>query len=313
MSRRGMVGLRAALFAGCASVLIAGAAHAQSSAPVALDIPASDLETALNKLAVQSGQEIAFQSATVAGRRSPAVKGTLTASQALAHLLQSSGLTARTSARGTVIVEAARPQGVADGSDTSPASQAEATAVESIVVTGTRIAGSPPVGSNVIAITRADIERQGFGSTQDLIRSTPQFSGIGATDLETQGTRNNGMQSNQRNTGYGVTANLRGLGSDATLVLVNGRRMASSGSGTFYDISQVPISAVERVEILTDGASAIYGSDAIAGVVNFQLRTDFSGAETRARYEFIRRWCISAVASCRGENLAWVIFRQLSV
>lgn len=78
--------------------------------------------------------------------------------------------------------------------------------------------------------------------------------------------------------------NLRGLGADATLVLVNGRRMAGSGlRGDFADVSALPTAAVERVDVLLDGASALYGSDAVGGVVNVILRRDFDGAETRAR------------------------------
>ena len=73
-------------------------------------------------------------------------------------------------------------------------------------------------------------------------------------------------------TEHGAGLNLRGLGQRATLVLVNGRRLAPSGAGSFVDVSLIPLSAVERVEILTDGASAIYGSDAVGGVVNFILR-----------------------------------------
>src|SRR5690606_4997410 len=80
--------------------------------------------------------------------------------------------------------------------------------------------------------------------------------------------------------------NLRGLGADSTLVLINGRRISTTGTsnGLFVDVSAIPVAAIERVEVLTDGASAIYGSDAIGGVVNFILRDDFDGVETSARY-----------------------------
>ncbi|MBL4837467.1 MAG: TonB-dependent receptor [Kordiimonadaceae bacterium] len=84
------------------------------------------------------------------------------------------------------------------------------------------------------------------------------------------------------NSGTGV--NLRGLGNDSTLVLLNGRRLAPAGVGNFVDISMIPLTAIERIEVLTDGASAIYGSDAVGGVVNFRLRTDYEGFETRVRY-----------------------------
>jgi outer membrane receptor protein involved in Fe transport len=90
--------------------------------------------------------------------------------------------------------------------------------------------------------------------------------------------RNNG----NRNVGAGI--NLRGLGAGSTLVLLDGRRIASGGSGAFVDVSTIPLSALERIEVITDGASAIYGSDAVGGVVNFILRDDYDGAETNIRY-----------------------------
>ena len=85
--------------------------------------------------------------------------------------------------------------------------------------------------------------------------------------------------SGQDITQYGAGINLRGLGQRATLVLINGRRVAPSDTGSFVDVSMIPITAIERVEVVTDGASAIYGSDAVGGVVNFILRDDFRGIE----------------------------------
>src|SRR6185437_6090175 len=79
--------------------------------------------------------------------------------------------------------------------------------------------------------------------------------------------------------------NLRGLGNDATLVLINGHRVAPGNTeGNFVDLSMIPLYAVERVEVVTDGASAIYGSDAVGGVVNIILGRNLDGAETRVRY-----------------------------
>ena len=85
---------------------------------------------------------------------------------------------------------------------------------------------------------------------------------------------------------YGeATASLRGLGSQRTLVLVNGRRIANYATdGTAVDINSIPLSAIDRVEILKDGASGVYGSDAVAGVINFILRRDFNGVEMTAYY-----------------------------
>ena len=92
-----------------------------------------------------------------------------------------------------------------------------------------------------------------------------------------------GLATNGFNQDFGSGFNLHGLGPQGTLTLINGHRVAPSGSdGQFVDISAIPLSAVERIEILPDGASAIYGSDAIAGVVNIVLKSDFNGAQTQA-------------------------------
>jgi iron complex outermembrane recepter protein len=158
----------------------------------------------------------------------------------------------------------------------------EKAAVEEIVVTGTNIRGIESPGSAVHRFERADIEQSGIGTTEQFLQSLPQNFG-GGNSASTVGGILGGEESNF-NYGHGTGVNLRGLGNDSTLVLVNGRRVAPAGVGSFVDISMIPITAVERMEMLADGASAIYGSDAVAGVVNITLRRDFSGAESRARY-----------------------------
>ena len=146
-------------------------------------------------------------------------------------------------------------------------------------MTGTNIRGvGISVGSAVTVIGRDAIDRAGFATTQDIIQSLPQNfrGGISedAVSLE-----------NDANRSGGTAANLRGLGAGATLTLINNRRVAQAGNQAgFTDISSIPSSAIERIEVLTDGASAVYGSDAIAGVVNVILRDDYEGAETRLRF-----------------------------
>ena len=158
----------------------------------------------------------------------------------------------------------------ADGSDE---------VIDEIILTGSRIAGAS-LASPVVSITRADIEARGLRSVEDVLRYVPQnFSSI------TSGGRVD-ERSPRLNAGA-VTVNLRGLGEGSTLVLVNGKRIAASPAtvGTFTDVSTIPFSAIERVEILTDGASAIYGSDAVGGVINFILRQEYRGLQPRVRYE----------------------------
>lgn len=151
--------------------------------------------------------------------------------------------------------------------------QAQGTqALERVEITGSRIKRvNAETQSPVQVITREQIERSGATSVTEVLKSIPA-NNAGAFD-------ENAVASFTPGAG-GVS--LRGLGAQATLVLINGRRVApfgfaSGGQQTFVDINSIPLETVERIETLLDGASAIYGSDAIAGVVNIILRKDYSG------------------------------------
>jgi iron complex outermembrane recepter protein len=153
---------------------------------------------------------------------------------------------------------------------------------EEVVVTGTHIRAAP-VGVKLITITQEDILAGGFTRIEEALRVLPQNFGGGPRE-DTRPPPNMGDVTSGTNVAKGSTLNLRGLGGGATLVLVNGRRVSPSGSeALFTDISQLPLSAVERIEVLTDGASALYGSDAVGGVVNVILRRDYRGATTSVR------------------------------
>ncbi|WP_243455816.1 TonB-dependent receptor [Sphingosinicella sp. BN140058] len=157
-------------------------------------------------------------------------------------------------------------------------------AEEGIVVTGSRIRGIAPVGSNVIAIDQARIAQEPVTSTNDLLRRVPQVVALGAN--RQGGSAQNGAANATRGAGI----NLRGIGTNATLLLYDGKRMPPQGTqGQYTDPSVIPAIALARVEVVADGASAIYGSDAIAGVVNFILRRNFDGIEIRARSGFTER------------------------
>jgi len=153
-----------------------------------------------------------------------------------------------------------------------------------ITVTGSHIRGTQHSASQILTFNRESIERAGYSTAEQFIQSLPQnFSGgISAGNLG--GLGNIGGEDAGNNFSLGTGINLRGLGGDSTLVLVNGRRLATSSLGDAVDISVIPLSAVERIDVLPDGASAVYGSDAVAGVVNLVLRTGYSGAESRLRY-----------------------------
>lgn len=150
---------------------------------------------------------------------------------------------------------------------------------EVVIVTGSRLP-SGPEASPIFEITRPEIDARGLTTVEDIVRYLPQnFSTI-----------TNGGSLDNRSPRFqigSVTVNLRGLGEGSTLVLVNGKRLAASPAerGTFTDISTLPFSAIERVEVMTDGASAVYGSDAVGGVVNFILKKNYKGSESSLRFE----------------------------
>lgn len=151
---------------------------------------------------------------------------------------------------------------------------------EEIVVTGSHIRGAKSAAP-VYSYDREDIDKTGLATLPDFIRTLPQVFGGGASDGNAgiSSANNAGL-----NIGGGTGVNLRGLGTNSTLVLLDGKRMSTAGFGEFVDISLIPLTAIARVEVLTDGASATYGSDAVGGVVNFILKEDYEGAETRIRY-----------------------------
>ncbi|MCC4609774.1 TonB-dependent receptor [Xanthomonas campestris] len=163
-----------------------------------------------------------------------------------------------------------------------PPAQTAATELESIEVTGTRIKGGT-VPSPVIAISAARIQEEDFGDLGEVIRSVPQnFSG-GQNPGVLSGNLAGAGNANQNMTG-GASLNLRGLGADATLTLLNGRRLAYGGFTQAVDLSAIPVEAVERLEIVADGASAIYGSDAVGGVGNVILKRDYDGVNVGTRF-----------------------------
>jgi iron complex outermembrane recepter protein len=177
------------------------------------------------------------------------------------------------------IVAATRPD-VAAAQAAANAAKGNAAPVEEIIITGTSIKGiNAETALPVQVLTSEDITRTGVTTAEQLFQQISAASSSGLT---------NAAQATGFITGGISTISLRGLGSARTLVLINGRRSAPYGgggqgpAGDSVDISSIPIAMVERVEILKDGASAIYGSDAIAGVVNFILKKDYQGAQLTA-------------------------------
>lgn len=282
------------------------------------DIPAETLAKALRDFAIQAHCNISYEpSMMTTERRTPAIKGEYTRSDVLSILLKGGSLTAMNVDSDTIqIVERATAyqqpphasknpsqaqastddtpsefavptsEGVADyprtETETADTAKHRNRELQEITVTGTHIRGATDSPSPVEVYTREDIDATGANTVAQFLQTLPQNFGGGASENTANGYTGGGQTNN---TSFGSAPNLRGLGTDATLVLINGHRVApGSSDGSFVDVSMIPLTAIERIEIVTDGASAIYGSDAVGGVVNFILRSKFDGAETRAEY-----------------------------
>lgn len=284
--------------------LISVAPLAGAQAIAEFDLPAQPLSDSLRAIAKQTNTNVLFDGGLVNGRKAPALKGQASADAALNELLAGTGLAARYVDEKTIVVESAdksrealrkenagsrssqRSPGAAGAGrirlaqagsgESSGVSARSVVELEEIIVIGSHIRGLENSTAPVTVLDRAYIDATGVTTTTGLIEALPQnFALTNQSGVQVPGVTATGVQ--------GSSINLRGIGEGTTLVLVNGRRMALGYLGAAADISALPLSAIERVEILTDGASALYGSDAIGGVVNFVLRSDFEGAETKVR------------------------------
>lgn len=247
-----------------------GAACAQEARD--FNIPAGSLRDALNSYAAQADQQIFFSRDLVKGLRSQGLRGRYAPTAALESLLRGSGLSWSEARPGVIVLRrgpgrAAREDGAIE--------------LDEVVVTGTLLRASGELASPVVMLDRDELDRRGFATVAEALTDLPQnYSGAGTPSALLSYADPAGSNS-VASTGV----NLRGLGPHATLVLVNGRRMAGTGSrGEFADISALPSAAVDRVDVLLDGASALYGSDAVAGVVNVIMRRSFDGQESRVRF-----------------------------
>lgn len=248
---------------GGASLLLPHAAPAQD-ARITFDLAEQDLGGALMAVAAKAGWQIYAPTEAVAGLRAPALRGMMTVEQAVGTLLVGTGLTASFSNR-TILIRSAQ------NASLQPAGEAP------IVVTGSLIRGAD-VAAPVIKLSRDLIVAAGQIDTGEAVRALPQnFNGGQNPGVGT------GAGLINTNVNSAASANLRGLGPDATLTLLNGHRLPYDSAFGGVDISAIPVAALERIEIVPDGASALYGSDAVAGVVNVILRRDYSGLATSAQ------------------------------
>jgi iron complex outermembrane recepter protein len=269
MNRGRRVSLRSALIGSVALLgLDAGIAQAQETN---FAIPAQALDQTLRQISRITGENILFRPESVSGLRAPALIGKMSAQNALSHALSGSDLQAVPDGSGGVIIQK-RPRSEL----ATPADQASETGPpgeETVVVTGSRI---PQTGvasaSPVVVIGRQEIEFEGTTDVTTLINNLPEAFVAQNANVSNGATGTDNV-------------NLRDLGPSRTLVLVDGSRlMPGDPLDPVADINVIPAALVDRVEVETGGASAVYGSDALAGVVNFVLRRNFEGLEVDGTY-----------------------------
>src|SRR5258708_32141300 len=249
----------------------AAASAQQGTVQYHFDIGGVEFWHAFRRFAIDTGLDLIAPTDLLAGRQAPPLHGACTAEEALKALLQGTGLTF-THANGAIVITRSQDEGKYQKS----AAANETTS--NIVVTGTRIRGAGSA-SPVIATTRSSLEQQGVTDLDALTRLLPQ----NYTGGQNPGVAGGGEQGGQENINNSAALNLRGLGPDATLTLLNGHRLAYDGLDQGIDIAAIPLGAIDRVEVVADGASALYGSDAVGGVANIILRRDFRGLETTER------------------------------
>ncbi len=276
--------IRGFLMASAAVLVLAGPALAQE-ARHSFNIPAGDAVTALQTFAKQSGKQVLFPFEAASGKQTPAVTGDVADADALDRLIKAAGLVVQSDDGKTITlrqVSAIRPQSV---SAEAGASTEEAQLVEAIVVVGSQIEGARTTEAlPVTVVGEEDIIATGAVSGDELFRSIPQ-----AGDVQFQEARTTGNLNDAR--GDIASLNLRSLGTGNTLALINGRRaVLAPGTQTenFVPVQTVntnafPVAGVKRLEVLRDGAAAIYGTDAVAGVVNTVLDTKFRGLRMEAQ------------------------------
>lgn len=283
-------------------------------------ITATDAKRAVHDFGAQAGLQILAAGDNLSGKRFNPISGQLSTEEGLRLMLAGTGLTHRyVGERAIALVneQAHEVENTSDPSEVRHTStsahdgfrftrvseanvsselggksqtklnervQAARVELEEVVVTGSHIRGAREVASPSITISREEIEAGGYTSVQDIFRELPQnFAEFTPAGAYGQGvSRVAAQNTTDRATGI----DLRGLGTQSTLVLLNGKRRAGSASGRAVDVAAIPVSVIERVEVVTGGHSATYGSDAVGGVVNFITRTSFDGMESGASYGF---------------------------
>ena len=288
------------------------------AAPVRVDIPSGRAGDSLIQLGRETGLQIIYIPNNLATVRTPELKGEWEPREALRLLLAGTDLTFSEAGEGTVFVHRKRSdarrdpdsnaQSVSPPGPKAPASDPQIVLVLSkpcphplapakLPWTQTQqtvelprvdppmgqlhemvVCGVPPnlLGIDPLVVDREEIHKSGLATTAQLVNTLPQNFGGGPNENTVRGNQA------ETNSSFGSGINLRGLSDDGTIVLVNGRRLAPSGTaGAFTDIANLPLAAIDHMEVIPEGTTALYGVDAIGGIVNFVTRQDV-GLETHA-------------------------------
>ncbi|KAA5840990.1 TonB-dependent receptor [Pseudomonas chlororaphis] len=243
------------------------------AATTPFNLPAGPLDQTLLQISRQTGLPISFEQKLVSGRYAPAIQGQLEQRQALTLALQDSGLKEQQDTQGVTIT--------ADASTASSAATfAEPTTqLQRVEVTGTAIRRVDAETAVPVTVLRVEkLREQGVTTTEELINR------ISANQSSVGSGRSVGSSS-----GGAAYADLRGIGPNKTLVLLNGRRLSNNATnainGSGVDLNTIPFAAIDRVEVLRDGASALYGTDAIGGVINFITKKSLTRGQVSTRYD----------------------------
>lgn len=249
----------------CPQMVWAAQAEAMQSQEFAISLPAQSLAQSLYAVSRATGVQLVFTESDVLGVQAPALSGSFTANEMLDHLLRGTGFTYRRTNADTVRVFRSESQ----------SASADAPARSEIVVTGTRIASDTgDTTSPVVEVDREFLEDAGAQDLSETLAELPFVSLSNSATSDGGNAQSEGLQ----------TINLRSLGDSRVLVLIDGRRAVSnSAQANRISLSSIPDDFIDRVEIITGGASSIYGSDAIAGVVNIITETGQTGLKLRTQ------------------------------
>jgi outer membrane receptor protein involved in Fe transport len=281
------------------AILCGSAAWAQAKT---FDVPSEDAVNSIPEFARQAGVQIVAPADQLEGHKTGAIKGTYDVRAGLAKLLQGTGLQVAASDDQTILLRAPRKnvaaapatEGAASPREVQPNKIDPSGDIESVTVTGTSIRGVAPIGSNLVAVGRDSLEKTAAINATELTDTIPAI------------TQSGGAAQGENAYSY-YAPSIHGLGgsaSNTTLVIVDGMRMP--GGGTQFgqtDPNIIPSSALQRVEVLADGASSVYGSDAVAGVVNYITRREFQGLEINGKVGVANGWNSGDANAIWGE--AW--------